>query len=217
MIKRGRVQREEQKVVGNHFSDRLGAQPYQSLEQLCLIISSKSGRSSCNKLATLWWHSITEKNSSPKCLHKFFNHILPPPATHTPISSCTYLLLHIIHHPSLSENLSLARLVRNEDRFSFFARKVQNSSLNLFSPSPRVEIYGLAVMVKFAVKLVRMALYISGCKSILDLWLTNAKRKSHIWTFVESYNVETKTGMFQKMENIIHGMPSLIRTPFHQS
>ena len=101
--------------------------------------------------------------------------------------------------------------------FQFSVRKVQNYSLNLFSPSQRVEIYGLAVMVKFAVKLVRMALYISGSKSILDLWLTNAKRKSHIWAFVESYNVETKTGMFQKMENIIHGMPSLIRTPFHQS
>ena len=75
----------------------------------------------------------------------------------------------------LSENLSLAR-----GSFQFSVRQVQNYSLNLFSPSQRVEIYGLAVMVKFAVKLVRMALYISGCKSILDLWLTNAKRKSHI-------------------------------------
>ena len=102
--------------------------------------------------------------------------------SHHPCNAVFLFLCDIFNYEMgiLSENLSLARLVRNEDRFSFFARKVQNSSLNLFSPSPRVEIYGLAVMVKFAVKLVRMALYISGCKSILDLWLTNAKRKSHI-------------------------------------
>ena len=100
MIERGRVQREEQKVVGNHFSDRLGAQPYHSVELLCLIISSKSGRSSCNKLATLWWHSITEKNSSPKCLHKFFNHILPPPPRHTHTHIILYLPPSPHHSPS---------------------------------------------------------------------------------------------------------------------
>ena len=99
MIKRGRVQREEQKVVGNHFSDRLGAQPYHSVELLCLIISSKSGRSSCNKLAILWWHSRTKRTwmSSPI----FEPYSCPPPHTHT------HIILYLC--TSLSTSFTISR------------------------------------------------------------------------------------------------------------